>query len=165
MDCDGSLDPRELPRVAGPVASGAAELVLGARHPERGAWPVHARAGNRIIAAQLRRRTGAPLTDLGPMRCARRGALIELELRDRAFGWPIEMVLLAGRAGWRIHEVPVTYRARAEPSRDLAGPVGRAVVDDERRVARRHRGEHARDRLGLVQRWKDHVDHVQRRGG
>ncbi|MBA2297212.1 MAG: glycosyltransferase family 2 protein, partial [Actinobacteria bacterium] len=44
MDCDGSLDPEELPTVAAPVLSGAADLVLGARKPERGAWPLHARA-------------------------------------------------------------------------------------------------------------------------
>ena len=55
MDCDASFDPGELPRVAGPVAAGAGDLVLGARH---GAWPLHARAANALLAAELRRRTG-----------------------------------------------------------------------------------------------------------
>jgi glycosyltransferase involved in cell wall biosynthesis len=112
MDCDGSLDPRELALVAGPVEAGTAQLVLGARVPERGAWPLHARLANRVLAAELRRRARLPLTDLGPMRAARREALLGLDLRDRRFGWPLEMVLRAGAAGWRVEEVPVAYRPR-----------------------------------------------------
>src|SRR6188474_3310807 len=113
MDCDASFDPRELPRVADPVTAGAADLVLGARQPERpGAWPLHARAANRLIALELRRRTGVRFTDLGPMRAARREALLGLGIQDRRFGWPLEMVLRAADAGWTIHEVPVAYHPR-----------------------------------------------------
>ncbi len=75
MDCDASFDPAELPRVAGPVAAGERDLVLGARH---GSWPLHARAANALLAAELRRRTGVPLRDLGPMRAARSEALLAL---------------------------------------------------------------------------------------
>ena len=113
MDCDGSLDPAELPAVAGPVLDGQADLVLGARRPAVAeAWPLHARLGNRIVARELRRRTGAALSDLGPMRAARREALLALGIADRRFGWPLEMVLRAATAGWCIAEVPVAYRAR-----------------------------------------------------
>jgi glycosyltransferase involved in cell wall biosynthesis len=112
MDCDGSLDPAELPRVSDPVSRGEAQLTLGTRVPEPGAWPLHARAGNRLIAAELRRRSGAAVTDIGPMRCAGREALLELGLRDRAFGWPLEMVLLAAAAGWTVSETAVSYRPR-----------------------------------------------------
>jgi len=117
MDCDGSLDPRELPGVAGPVVAGRADLVLGARRAEPGAWPWHARMANRALAWELRRRGGVALRDLGPMRAARREALLALGLRDRRFGWPLEMVLLAGRAGWRLEEVEVGYRARSGRSK------------------------------------------------
>lgn len=117
MDCDGSLDPHELPSVATPVASGERELVMGARRPERGAWPLHARLANRALTLELRRRSGLRLDDLGPMRAARREGLLALGIRDRRFGWPLEMVLLAARAGWRIGEVPVSYRARAGRSK------------------------------------------------
>ena len=58
MDCDGSLDPRELPRVAGPVSAGSADLCLGARVASAGAWPWHARLANRVLALELRRRAG-----------------------------------------------------------------------------------------------------------
>jgi len=114
MDCDASFDPAELPRLAGPVAAGERDLVLGARH---GSWPLHARAANALLAAELRRRTGVPLRDLGPMRAARTEALLALGMRDRRFGWPLEMVLRAAAAGWRIDEVGVTYHPRAGRSK------------------------------------------------
>ena len=91
--------------------------MLGARRAEPGAWPWHARVANRALAWELRRRGGVALRDLGPMRAARREALLALGLRDRRFGWPLEMVLLAGRAGWRLEEVEVGYRARSGRSK------------------------------------------------
>jgi glycosyltransferase involved in cell wall biosynthesis len=131
MDCDGSLDPLELGRVAEPVAAGAADLVLGARRPEPGAWPAHARLANRALAFEVRRRTGLRLSDLGPMRCARREDLLALGMRDRRFGWPLEMVLRAAAAGWRVHEVEVGYRARSGRSKVTGSVRGsaRAVRD------------------------------------
>jgi glycosyltransferase involved in cell wall biosynthesis len=128
MDCDASLDPRDLPLVAEPVGRGDADLVLGAR---RGAGPVHARLANRALALELRRRTGERLTDLGPMRAARREPLLALDVRDRRFGWPLEMVLRAAGAGWTIREVPVGHHARAGRSK-VTGTVrgtARAVRD------------------------------------
>jgi glycosyltransferase involved in cell wall biosynthesis len=117
MDADGSLDPGELPLVARPVESGRADLVLGARRPSTGAWPAHARLANRALALELRRRTRLRLSDLGPMRAARRDALLALDLRDRRFGWPLEMVLRAAAAGWRVDEVGVGYRPRTGRSK------------------------------------------------
>ena len=116
MDCDGSLDGADLPRVADPVLAGA-DLVLGARVATPGAWPLHARLANRVLAAEVRRRTGLALFDLGPMRAARREALLALELRDRRFGWPLEMVVRAAQARWRIAEVEVPYRPRVGASK------------------------------------------------
>jgi dTDP-L-rhamnose 4-epimerase len=117
MDCDGSFVGSDLVRVAGPVAQGDADLVLGARVPVAGAWPVHARVGNRALAWELRRRTGVPLRDLGPMRAARREAVLALDLRDQRFGWPLEMVLRAASAGWRIAEIAVRYEPRVGRSK------------------------------------------------
>ena len=132
MDCDASLDPAQLDLVAGPVAAGAAGLVLGARQPVgRGAWPAHARAANAVLAWQLRRRTGVAVRDLGPMRAARREALLGLGIEDRRFGWPLEMVLRAAAADWRIEEVPVRYLPRVGKSKvtgTIRGTV-RAVRD------------------------------------
>ena len=117
MDCDGSLDPVELPLVAAPVQRGEADLVLGARTPEPRAWPLHARLANRLLARSIRRRTNLAVTDLGAMRAARRDALIDLQLTDRRSGWPLEMVLSAHGAGWSIIEVDVRYLRRTGRSK------------------------------------------------
>ncbi|MEO6467775.1 MAG: glycosyltransferase family 2 protein [Acidimicrobiia bacterium] len=117
MDCDGSLDGVDLPRVVTPILAGSADLVLGARIAGRGAWPIHARVANRMLAHQVRRRTGLHLGDLGPMRATRRVPLIELGIADRRFGWPLEMVVLAHRAGWTITEVDVPYADRVGKSK------------------------------------------------
>src|SRR5207302_4677638 len=134
MDCDGSLDPRALPTVAEPVESGAADLVMGRRRPERGAWPVHARLANHCLARAVSRRCGVQLRDLGPMRAARRVALVELGIADRRFGWPLAMVLRAGEAGWRIAEVPVDYLPRSGRSKVTGTVLGtwRAASDMRR---------------------------------
>lgn len=132
MDCDASLDPVELPLVADPVAEGLADLVMGARRAERGAWPLHARLANRFLSHRL------GLVDLGPMRAARRDDLLRLRIQDRRFGWPLEMVLLAQQAGWRIDEVPVTYRPRIGRSK-VTGTIGGTVraIRDMRAVMSR----------------------------
>jgi glycosyltransferase involved in cell wall biosynthesis len=131
MDCDASLDPRDLARVAGPVAAGRSDLVLGARAASAGAWPPHARVANAVLARELRRRTRVPLRDLGPMRAAGREPLLGLGIRDRRFGWPLEMVLRAATAGWRIDETSVAYRPRAGRSKVTGSVRGtvRAVRD------------------------------------
>ena len=117
MDCDASLDPVALPLLVGYLQRGEADLVIGARIAARGAWPVHARVANKVLAIDVRRRTGLRLTDIGPMRAAHRVPLLELDLRDRRSGWPLEMVLRAHSAQWRIRNVPVEYAERAGRSK------------------------------------------------
>jgi dTDP-L-rhamnose 4-epimerase len=137
-DADGSLDLADLPLVCGPVLRNEADLVLGARRPEgRGAWPAHARLANRYLARRLRTATGATLSDLGPMRAARRDALVSLAVQDRRFGWPLEQVLRAAAAGWRIREVDVPYRPRTGRSKVTGTARGtlRAVRDMARVLA------------------------------
>jgi hypothetical protein len=117
-DCDGSLDPRQLPRLTGPLLDGQADLVLGRRRTQRrDAWPLPARLANWELARRVRRRTGLELRDLGPMRAAGREALLGLNLADRRFGYPLEMVMNAAVAGWRVSEVEVTYLPRIGKSK------------------------------------------------
>jgi glycosyltransferase involved in cell wall biosynthesis len=117
MDCDGSFLGSDLSRVAAPVLAGDADLALGARVAARGVWPAHLRLGNRYVAHQLGRRARVRVRDLGPMRAARRDALLALGLVDRRFGWPLEMVLRAAQHEWRITEVDVTYMPRVGQSK------------------------------------------------
>jgi glycosyltransferase involved in cell wall biosynthesis len=136
MDGDGSFSPADLVPVAQPVRDGRADLVLGARRPSaRRAWPLHARIGNRVLAGQIRRRTGVIVHDLGPMRAVARGPLLSLGLRDRRFGWPLEMVVRAGHDGWRVAEIPVAYHPRVGRSK-VTGTVRGTLrtVRDMRRV-------------------------------
>ncbi|MEU0135807.1 glycosyltransferase family 2 protein [Streptomyces sp. NPDC006296] len=117
-DCDGSLDPGLLPDFVRRIADGESDLLLGRRRPvERGAWPLHARTGNAVLARMLRRRTGLRLHDLGPMRAARRADLLGLGLTDRRSGYPLQMVVRASDAGLRVTETDVPYLARTGKSK------------------------------------------------
>jgi hypothetical protein len=137
MDCDGSLDPQALTSVTEPVESGTADLVMGCRRPGRGAWPLHARLANRYLAQTVSRRCGVEIRDLGPMRAARRDDLLELGIADRRFGWPLEMVLRAVNAGWRIAEVPVDYLPRNGRSKVTGTVLGTwQAASDMRRLLR-----------------------------
>lgn len=136
-DADGSFDLAELPRVVEPVADGSADLMLGRRTPIRAsAWPPHARLANRLLARRLRGLTGADLHDLGPMRAAKRQALLGLDLRDRRSGYPLEMVLKAAGRNWRIGEVSVSYRPRIGASKVTGTVKGTvtAVADMSRQL-------------------------------
>ncbi|MFE2009128.1 glycosyltransferase family 2 protein [Streptomyces sp. NPDC059491] len=135
-DCDASLDPGLLPGLVGAVAGGSTDLVLGRRRPTvRGAWPAHARAGNVALSWLLRRRTGLRLHDLGPMRAARREALLGLGLSDRRSGYPLQMVVRAADAGWRVREVDVPYLPRTGRSKVTGTWRGTwQAVHDMRRV-------------------------------
>lgn len=117
-DADASMDPADLVALAEPVMAGDADLVLGRRRPTtRGAWPVHARLANLALSRLMRRASGVALHDLGPMRVARRQALLDLDLKDRRSGYPLEMVLRAGEAGWRIVERDAPYSPRVGRSK------------------------------------------------
>ncbi len=139
-DADASMDPQELTALVERVASGRTDLALGRRRPTvRGAWPLHARLANRALAILMRRATRYPLTDLGPMRAMRRADLVALDLRDRRSGYPLEMVLGAHRAGWRVDESDIAYSPRVGASKvtgTLRGTVH--AIDDMSRLLRQH---------------------------
>jgi glycosyltransferase involved in cell wall biosynthesis len=127
-DADASLDPAQLPELVGTLLRPAerVDLVLGRRRPTAArAWPAHARLGNAVVAARLRRR-GVPVRDLGPMRAARRADLLNLPVTDRRFGYPLELLLRAAGAGWRIVETDVAYLPRAGRSKVTGTPLGTA---------------------------------------
>ncbi|MFG1622102.1 glycosyltransferase family 2 protein [Kribbella sp. NPDC049227] len=132
MDSDASLDPRQLGRVTAPVLAGTVDLMVGRRRAlSRRSWPWHLRLANAELSRRIRRRTGVALHDLGPMRAARRSALLALDLRDRRSGYPLETVVRAAEGGWRIAEVDVDYRPRSGRSKVTGTPLGaaRALLD------------------------------------
>ncbi|MGH4013882.1 MAG: glycosyltransferase family 2 protein [Pseudonocardiaceae bacterium] len=132
LDGDGSLDPLALPAMVAVLAAGGVDLVVGRRVPsEAGAWPWHARAGNALLAAMLRRR-GLPVHDIAPIRVAYRARLRHLGVAHPTSGYPLELLVRAAEAGWRLHEVDVAYRPREGGRSKVSGSVWgtmRAVRD------------------------------------
>jgi glycosyltransferase involved in cell wall biosynthesis len=121
LDADGSLPPQALPQLVAEAANGS-DLAVGRRIPQAGAWPWHARAGNIVLAAVLRHQ-GLPVHDIAPIRVGRRQALLDLGVTDRACGYPLELLLRAGAAGWRVREFDVEYRPRAGGRSKVSGSV------------------------------------------
>lgn len=125
LDADLSDDPAEAPAVLRPILEGRADLVIGSRalgEREPGALTPHARFGNWIATRLLRALYGARYTDLGPFRAIRYDALRGLAMRDRDFGWTVEMQVKAARRGLSHAEVPVRYRRRVGRSK-ISGTV------------------------------------------
>ena len=115
VDGDRSDEPGQLTDVVAPILEGRADLVIGSRSRGRrapGAQPWHAILGTRLCVGLMNALTGARATDLGPFRAITAEALQKLDMRDRNYGWTVEMQVKAARAGLRVVEVPVDYRPR-----------------------------------------------------
>jgi glycosyltransferase involved in cell wall biosynthesis len=120
LDGDHSDHPRQLPDVLAPILAGEADLVIGSRALGRrgkGSHPLHAVLGTRLSVALMNRLIGTRATDLGPFRAVTAEALGRLDMRDRNFGWTVEMHVKAARRGLRVREVPVDYRPRVGRSK------------------------------------------------
>jgi glycosyltransferase involved in cell wall biosynthesis len=131
MDGDGSFAPRELPALLAPIRDGAADLVLGTRMRggmSAGAMPPHQRIGNQLVARLMYLLYGIELTDLGPFRAIRRDVLESLDMRERTYGWPVEMIVKAARQHARIVELPVSYRPRMAGQSKVGGTVRGTVL-------------------------------------
>ena len=120
LDGDYSDYPSEMSTLVEPIASDAADLVIGSRvlgETETGALLPQARVGNALATWLIRHLFGVKYTDLGPFRAVRLTALKKLHMADRNFGWTVEMQVKAARRGLRIAEVPVRYRRRIGKSK------------------------------------------------
>jgi glycosyltransferase involved in cell wall biosynthesis len=129
LDADHSDYPAQLVDVLAPILSGEADLVIGSRNlgrRERGAHPAHAIFGTRLSVGLMNLLIGTRATDLGPFRAITASALGVLDMRDRNFGWTVEMQVKAARRGLRVREVPVDYRPRIGRSK-VSGTVSGTV--------------------------------------
>jgi glycosyltransferase involved in cell wall biosynthesis len=123
LDADGSLDPAELPRLVTELDRGA-DMVTGRRRSEHGlGWPWHARLGTAAVCWRLRTRHRLPVHDIAPMRVARREALLALGVTDRRSGYPLELLVRAAAAGWKVTEVDVAYGPRTGGVSKVSGSV------------------------------------------
>ncbi len=126
MDGDGSDDPADLPVMIEHVRRGTADLVIGSRvgeQAEQGAVPPQARLGNWMVSNMIHLLYGVPIHDLGSYRAIRRSALMDLHMQEMTFGWPVEMLVKAGRARYRVLELPIHYRRRSHGQSKVSGTV------------------------------------------
>ena len=126
LDGDYSDHPEQLADVLEPIVRGEADLVIGSRMLGRrapGSHPWHAVLGTRLCVSLMNRLIGTAATDLGPFRAITATALRRLAMRDRDFGWTVEMQVRARRHGLRVREVPVDYRPRIGRSK-VSGTLG-----------------------------------------
>lgn len=131
LDGDGSDDPSEAPRILRPLLEGRADLVLGTRvvdGSEAGALTPQARIGNRLVTRVIRALYDINLNDIPSFRAIARKDLERLQMRERTYGWPVEMVVKAAKQGYRIVEVPVRYRRRRGGTSKVAGTLKGTVL-------------------------------------
>jgi len=134
-DCDGTLDPSAAADFVAALGHGA-DLVVAHRRPAaRGAYPLGLRIANAELARRVRRHTGVRVRDVGPLRVARREPLLALGIADRRSGYPVETIVRAAAAGWRIVGQDVPYLPRHGRSKVTGTLRGRwQAVHDMRAV-------------------------------
>jgi glycosyltransferase involved in cell wall biosynthesis len=127
LDADGSLDPGDLPALVSDLAG--ADMAIGRRRPVRGLrWPWHARLGTAAVCWRLRTRYGLVVHDIAPMRVARREALLALGVTDRRSGYPLELLVRAGQADWRVIERDVAYGPRTGGKSKVSGSLRGSLI-------------------------------------
>jgi glycosyltransferase involved in cell wall biosynthesis len=137
VDGDGSMDLADLVSLTEIVLRGEVTMAVGRRRPTgRGVWPWHARLGTYLVLRRLHRVSGLVLGDLAPMRVCRRADLLALDVQDRRFGYPVELMLRAARAGWSIGEIDIAYGPRAAGTRSKVSGSLRGTVRTARDFAR-----------------------------
>lgn len=131
LDGDGADDPQNLPALVTPILQDQADLVLGSRLAgslEDGAMPWQQYFGNHLAAWLFRVLYRLPITDLSPFRAVTKPCLERLDQQEMTFGWPVEMIARAARAGERILEVPVGYRRRLAGQSKISGTLRGTIL-------------------------------------
>lgn len=131
LQADLSEDPAEAPLLIAPIQNGRADLVIGSRtlgKAQPGAILPHQAFGNWLATTLIRLFYQYRYTDLGPFRAIRRTSLDAMNMRERNYGWTIEMQIRAVEQGLRILEVPVTYRVRAAGVNKVSGNLRASVA-------------------------------------
>ncbi len=124
IQADGSEDPAEAIALLQPIANGTADLVIGSRtlgSVDAGALLPHQQFGNALATWMIRILFAHSYSDLGPFRAIRRSALIELGMRERHYGWTVEMQVKALRKKLRVLEVPISYKRRVAGVNKISG--------------------------------------------
>ena len=130
LDADYSDYPQEIKELIFPITEGEYDLVIGSRtigERQKGALLPQALVGNYIATRLIKLFYRVDFTDLGPFRAIRYDKLLSLDMRDKTFGWTVEMQVKAAKNGLRCTEIPVSYRKRIGTSK-ITGTVAGSVM-------------------------------------
>lgn len=129
LDADFCDDPGELPNLCAPIIDRQADMVLGSRmHGEAARHlTVPQRFGNAFACLLMNMVWGTSYSDLGPFRAVTPAALARMKMKDRDFGWTIEMQINAAKAGLKVEEIKVPYRQRLFGASKISGTVNGVV--------------------------------------
>jgi glycosyltransferase involved in cell wall biosynthesis len=127
-DADGSDDLTCLLTLLAPLTENHVDLVLERRVPtEQSALSIQQRFGNRLATLLIRLLWGHTYGDLGPMRAIQWRSLQKLSMRDRSYGWTVEMQIRALKIGLRVREYPIPYRRRLAGRSKVSGTLAGSV--------------------------------------
>ena len=138
LDGDGSDCPEFMNQLVHPLASGKYDFVIGSRtrgQRERGSMNAQQIFAGRFAGWLLSLLYGVRYTDMSPFRAIRRDALERLGMREKTYGWNLEMQMRAARAGLRILEVPVNHRRRTGGVSKVSGTLRGTFVAGARILA------------------------------
>lgn len=124
MDADLADDPEDLARLVHSLDEGQWDMVIGSRvlgNPEPGSLTPLQQFGNWLSTRLIAMIWHVRFTDLGPMRVVRCDSLARLDMRDRTFGWTVEMQARAAQLGLKVTELPVRYRRRLHGRSKVSG--------------------------------------------
>ncbi len=120
IDGDYSDYPSEIYSLVNPILRENYDFVMGSRvtgNRGKGALPLQSRLGSIVAGFLINWFWHIKYTDLGPFRALKFDKLLQLEMKDRWFGWTVEMQIKAAKKRLRITEVPVSYRKRIGKSK------------------------------------------------
>jgi glycosyltransferase involved in cell wall biosynthesis len=138
LDGDGSDCPEFIPQLVDPIARGTHDFVIGSRtrgKREPGSMNLQQIFAGRFAGWLLSILYGVRYTDMSPFRAIRRDALEKLSMREKTYGWNLEMQMRAARAGLRILEVPVNHRCRTGGVSKVSGTFRGTFVAGARIIA------------------------------
>ena len=124
LDGDGSDCPEFMPQLVDPIAAGTHDFVIGSRtrgQREPGSMNAQQIFAGRFAGWLMSTLYGVRYTDMCPFRAIRRDALERLSMKEKTYGWNLEMQMKAAQAGLRILEIPVSHRRRAGGESKVSG--------------------------------------------
>jgi glycosyltransferase involved in cell wall biosynthesis len=130
VDADYSDHPEQVSLLLDPIIDNGYDMVIGSRtigHREKGSMTIQQRFGNILATGLLRILYKTVYTDLGPFRAIKYSSLLALKMKDKTYGWTVEMQLKAAKQKMRTCEVAVDYRKRIGFSK-ISGTVKGTVM-------------------------------------